>query len=254
VSHFEEQKLSDYDPFAAVYNKYWTAEIAPQMIKALDELLLPQLCAKGLLLDLCCGTGQIAAALIKRGFSVTGLDQSKEMITLARRNAPAAKFIVRDARSFRLPAVYHSVISMFDSLNHILDARDLLRVFRHVSRALAADGLFFFDLNTERAFIEHWRDFFAIVEEDEVCILRGQYNRKKKIGRYDITLFRREAQARNWHRADTRIIEKCYPTNQIRALLKEANFADIEIYDARTDVKLANHTGRKFFLARKGKR
>ena len=165
--------FSDYDPFAWFYNKHWTSEIPQQMLIAIDKLLVPRLPARARILDLCCGTGQIAAALIERGFELTGIDGSPEMLRYARENAPAARFILDDARSFKLPAVYDGIISTFDSLNHVMSMEELVEVFRHAYRALAPTGLFLFDMNMEEGFILHWQDYFAIVEDDNGCVLRG---------------------------------------------------------------------------------
>jgi SAM-dependent methyltransferase len=52
-------------------------------------------------LDLCCGQGNVCAALIGRGCDVVGVDFSPAMLAFARQRAPAATFIEADAQ--RLP-------------------------------------------------------------------------------------------------------------------------------------------------------
>jgi len=140
---------SDYDRFAWVYNKHWGNSFTELALRVLEKLVFPYLSAKARILDLCCGTGQLAQALIARGYRVTGLDGSSEMLRFARENAPAGEFIVDDARSFKLPDSYHAVVSTFDSLNHIMTLEELTSVFRNVYAALQEGGFSFFDLNME---------------------------------------------------------------------------------------------------------
>jgi SAM-dependent methyltransferase len=241
---------SDYDSFAWFYERYWSKEVAPQILTVIDRLLVPGLPRGGRILDLCCGTGYTSAQLFKRGFEVTGLDISKGMLRYARRNAPGARFILSDARSFRLPPVYDGVIATFDSLNHVMKLAELETVFRNVYRALAPSGLFLFDVNMEKGFLLHWVEHFSIVETEGVCVLRGVYDREQRIGRYDLTMFRREDRTR-WRRTETSLCERCYTAKEIRGALNQAGFKEISAYDAVKDLGLAEHVGRRFFLVRK---
>lgn len=239
---------SAYDSFAWFYNKYWGREIAAQMLSALDVLLVPAVPARSSILDLCCGTGRLAALLGKRGFKVTGIDNSRAMLALARRNAPAARFIRADAQTFKVSPVYQAVISTFDSLNHIMSLKELTEVFRRVHAALVEDGVFVFDLHSEQGFRRHWQEHFTIVEDDAACILRGWYDREIKVGRYDVTVFRR---AKQWRRYDFTILERCYLRREVRSSLKAAGFTAPLVYSASHDLGLIEHTGRWFFVARK---
>jgi SAM-dependent methyltransferase len=243
----KQERYADYDPFAWFYDRYWSHEVPPQIMTVIDRLLVPSLPRGAKILDLCCGTGYTCAELTKRGFEVTGLDGSKEMLRHARRRAPGARFMLADARSFDLPPVYQGVISTFDSLNHVLTLEELTTVLRNVRRALAPGGLLLFDLNMEKGFLLHWVDHFAIVKDDGVCVLKGMYDRGQRIGRYDITMFRR--MGRTWRRTDTAIIERCYIGREVMRALKTAGFKGISTYDAERDLGLTEHVGRTFFLA-----
>lgn len=101
--------------------------------------------------DLGCGTGNTLFPLARRGYRVTGVDISPQMIALARRKAKelgiAATFLVQDMRSFRLPGSVDLATCFHDGLNYILDDEDLVRVFSRVQEHLTSEGLFVFDLN-----------------------------------------------------------------------------------------------------------
>lgn len=245
----KQESAASYDPFARVYNRHWNSEVPSQIMTVIDRLFVPEMAGGARILDLCCGTGYTAGRLSLLGFEVTGLDASNEMLNYARRCAPAASFIQADARSFQMMPIYQGVLSTFDSLNHIMTLEGLMAVFRNVNRALVPGGLFLFDMNMEKGFLAHWADYFAIVEDEDVCILRGAYDRGRRTARYDITMFEREGNA--WRRTDALILEKYYPAKEIKRALKTAGFRDISTYDAEKELGLADHTGRTFFLARK---
>lgn len=218
------------------------------MMSVLDVLLVPAVPAGASILDLCCGTGRLAALLHERGFKVTGVDNSAAMLSFARRNARAVRFIRGDARSFEVPTVYKAVVATFDSLNHIMSLKELTESFRRVHAALVEDGLFVFDLHSGHGFRRHWQEHRAIVERDAACILRGRYDREARVGRYDVTVFRR---AKQWRRYDFTLLERCYTQREVCSALKRAGFAAPLVYSASRDLDLTEHTGRWFFVARK---
>ena len=76
---------SDYDPGAWLYNK----EAGPELINAtlphLEELLLSHLPKEAHILDLGCGSGQLAQHLLRKRYKVTeSMDQRKCCALLAR--------------------------------------------------------------------------------------------------------------------------------------------------------------------------
>ncbi|HEX7176572.1 MAG TPA: methyltransferase domain-containing protein [Pyrinomonadaceae bacterium] len=243
---------ADYDPFAWFYDEYWCRGVTGDFLHALERLLLPRLAARARLLDLCCGTGRIAANLTARGFSVTGLDISAEMLSYARRNAPAAEFVAADARAFSLPPTFHAAISTFDSINHILSLGELAAAFRNVRRSLVGGGVFFFDVNLEMGFREHWREHYSAIEAERVCLVKGYYDAAARLGRYDFTLFRQLNGC--WHRSDFSISERCYTKAELRDSLGRAGFSRIKFFDAPTAAGLREHRGRVFILAEKSDR
>ncbi len=227
----------------------WGEDFINRALLVMDKLLLRGLPMGARILDLCCGTGQLARILAERGFRVMGIDGSEEMLRHARSNAPSAEFMLGDARSLRLLPLYHAAVSTFDSLNHVMEARELREVFRHVHDALAEDGRFLFDLNMEAGYRARWRGTYAIVESDNVCVVRAAYDAERRIGRNDITMFREDAGG--WRRSDVTLLQRCYPEGEVRSALEEAGFTDVQALDATEDLGMQGAVGRGFFLARK---
>jgi len=241
-------RYADYDAFAWVYNKHW-GWFADRVVPVLDKLVLKSVPPGASVLDLCCGTGQLALVLTERGFQVTGIDGSQEMLRYARENAPEADFILADARSFSVPGEFHLALSLFDSLNHIMGLEELALAFGNVCRALHPGGLFLFDLNMEEGFRTRWRGSFGIVEEDHVCVGRSSYRAEEGIGQADFTIFRLVDGA--WQRTDVTLLQQCSAESEIRAALKDAQFQHIQTFDAQRDLGWQRDVGRTFFLCEK---
>ena len=246
-----ETIYSDYDPFAQVYNKHWGNSFIFLALPIIEKLVLPHLPSGAKILDLCCGTGQLAQALIERGYKVTGLDGSEKMLHFARENAPDGEFIVADVRSFKLPDVYDAVISTFDSLNHIMTLEELTSVFHNVYAALREGGLFLFDLNMEEGYKVCWNDNFGIVEEDQVCVVRSSYRPEERTAQFDATIFYLE---KEWQRSDVALLQKCYSEAEVRPALEATGFEDIRAYacDEQWELKeLISEAERGFFFCQK---
>jgi SAM-dependent methyltransferase len=99
------------------------------------------------LLELGCGTGALLAGLIS-DLTVTGIDQSPEMLAVAERSVPTATLVNSDMTKFSLDARFDVVICMFDTLNHLPQFGSWLEVFERVHEHLVPGGLFIFDVNT----------------------------------------------------------------------------------------------------------
>jgi SAM-dependent methyltransferase len=237
---------SDYDPFADVYDRHW-GSFATRVVPVLDRLVLGQLDGGATILDLCCGTGQLAATLTERGYRVTGIDGSAAMIDIARPNAPRAQFLVADARSFTVHEQVDAVVSTFDSLNHLMTVADLGRVFHRVHASLKPAGVFVFDLNMEEGFRNRWRGSFGIATDDEVVVARSRFDPDAQLGQMDFTVMTPDGD--RWRRTDLSLAERCYSESDVRSALEAAGFDQIEVTDG-PDLEFGE-TGRSFFRCRR---
>jgi SAM-dependent methyltransferase len=105
----------------------------------------------GTIVDLGCGGGTLAAALVEAGYDVLGVDLSPAMIELARTNFPGARFVQGSIWDADLPpAVAFTAVG--EVVNYAADARtgldQLAGLFDRVRAALAPGGVFLFDIAT----------------------------------------------------------------------------------------------------------
>ncbi len=244
----EPEGYGNYDRFARFYNLYWAKRYLQDVEYGLEEKLLPLLPPGSRALDLCCGTGQLAAWLAARGFDVTGIDGSEEMLRLARKNAPDVAFALADAREFAVEEPFDLVISTFDSMNHLPSLDDLEKVFLRVRAALAPEGFFLFDLNTNEGFEYAGDESYALSDSDHVCVVEAKYDSKRKQGASKITVFLPEGEL--WRRTDIEIPEYCYNQLDVEAALARAGFDNPKILRGTEDMGMPHGEGRLFFLAR----
>lgn len=242
------ERYTAYDQFAWIYNKHW-GEFTERVLPIIETLVLSELPSGVQLLDLCCGTGFLARRLTERGYYVTGVDGSAEMLRYARENASEADFVLADAREFSLPPVYSAATCLFDSLNHIMTLEELSCVFRHVYAALLTGGRFLFDLNVHEGYLQRWNGSFGIVENDHVCVAHKCYSGDERIAQITFTIFRKEE---HWERADVTLVQRSYADTAVCEALTAAGFMAIQVYNSEqcpAGTQLPH--GRAFFLATK---
>jgi SAM-dependent methyltransferase len=244
----EMQPNREYDPFARVYNRHWGADYRAEAEPIVERLLLSRIESGAAVLDICCGTGQFTEQVRERGYEVSGLDASAEMIRYAHENAPGVSLIVADVRDFSLGREFDAAYSVYESLNHMPDREGLALAFACIRRHLKAGAPFLFDLNCEEAYVLYWNNSDAIVEEDSVCVMRSVYDEQIREGTYDVTAFERIGG--QWKREDFTLHQTCHDFDRVHAALFDAGFEDVTMYDAR-DVGMTGDAGygRTFFLA-----
>ncbi len=125
-----------YDRIAGVWDRdhksdaWWKEEIEHYLA------LVPK---GGSILDLGCGPGHKSSYFAARGFEVTGIDLSSEMIAIARRDVPNASFEVLDM--YELPTMEKKFDSVFAcaSLLHI-PKKDVLHILLSIASTLRDGG------------------------------------------------------------------------------------------------------------------
>lgn len=106
------------------------------------------------ILDLGCGTGKHAMIFAQRGYKVTGVDCSEDMLTKARQEVQALDnisytipvFYKGDLQTIDLCKQFDSVLMMFAVLGYQLTNEGIEAALRTVQRHLKPEGLFICDV------------------------------------------------------------------------------------------------------------
>jgi SAM-dependent methyltransferase len=99
--------------------------------------------------DLGCGRGRHAIPLARRGFAVTGVDLSEEMLRLAReragREGVSIEWVREDMRRFCRPEAFDVCLSLFTSFGYFSDEENR-KVLVNVAKSLKEGGTLLLDL------------------------------------------------------------------------------------------------------------
>lgn len=138
------KKLAEY--YDLVYNsKHYDNEV--QKIHAILRKHLTKKVPE--ILDIGCGTGGHSLYFAQQGYSVTGIDISEEMLSIAKQKAEqkhiTLKLIHADARSCNLKHVFDGVLSLFHVLSYQISNDDVHMFFNTANKHLSSGGVFLFD-------------------------------------------------------------------------------------------------------------
>lgn len=210
-----------------------------------------------LVLDLCCGTGSMTAELDRRGYDMTGVDLSPEMLDIAREKAAALGrernilFLCQDMCDFELYGTVQAVVSCLDSLNHLDTEGDLDRVFSLVQNYLENGGIFCFDMNSEYKFENVYSDNAYVLEDEGIyCGWQNAYDRESRICEFYTSIFT-ENEDGTYERYDDYEREYCFTRECVERLLEKNGFEIISVESGIDGAAVTPDSERWYFTARK---
>lgn len=250
------EKYSDpYTKFASAYDKIMDNVDYTRWTNYMLSLFMHYRCEPHKILELACGTGTVMVELAEHGYEMWGLDRAKEMLEVAQRKANKAnqeiKLFQGDMLNFAFDGKFDAVLCLYDSINYILKKDELAQVFENVYNILETNGLFIFDITTERNIVQHFHhQTFAENEEDFSYIWKNSYSYKNQICRTVITFFLRE-DGDFFRRHEELHLQKIFEVDEIEDLLEKAGYKVLSAFDAFSTRKWNKNSDRINFTARK---
>jgi ubiquinone/menaquinone biosynthesis C-methylase UbiE len=242
--------------FAQIYDKAGFSSFSERMMPYIDQNLDRLNFQPESVLDLACGTGTVAILLAKRGLKVYGVDGSPHMLEIAEKKAAKEKvhveFVLSDMRRFTLPEKVDLVVSLYDSLNYIVETEELVSVFRRVREHLNEDGLFMFDVNTLYNMKYGWDNRFSVfwMTDDILVIETNVHDQKNKTTMKSFTFFvKREDEL--FERILEEHTERGYTSNEVERALANSRLDFISCYGCFTFTQPEPETRRIFCIAKK---
>jgi len=220
------------------------------------------------LLDLACGTGNVSFAMARRGYRVTGLDLSPQMLDVARKKAqdlvPASEmrsdqpvtpvqpvdYIHGDMRAFDLGRQFHVITCLYDSINYLRSQEDLAQAFTCSRNHLKHGGVFVFDVNTEYQLARSHNKPTVMLEKGDQIILFWQDRWVQKTKTWQVRLSGFVKEGEMYRRFQEIHEERAYSAAEVQACLDEAGFSRVTVYEAYARQPARPQSPRLYFVAR----
>ena len=209
-----------------------------------------------LVLDLCCGTGQMTMALDALGYDMTGVDLSPDMLQIARDKAEAAGradrilFLCQDMCDLELYGTVQAAVSALDSLNQLGGEAELAKVFSLVHNYLEPGGLFCFDLNSPYKFEQIYGTNAYVLEDEGIyCGWQNFYDPDTRICEFCTSVFT-ENEDGSYTRRDDFEREYCFTVEEVETLLAASGFALLSVEGGIGGEPVERDTERLYFTAK----
>jgi len=177
-------------------------------------------------LDVGCGTGASLEFFNQYSYIATAVDQSPQMLDIARSAYPNVTFNEQDIRQLEGLSQYDMVISL-NVMNELDSLNDIRSAFGGIYETVKDGRLFVFDMYTIEGLVERFRrgDRLAYRDADDSAMVFStndfDYERQVHLRRYAI--FKR-AEGEFWQRGEANRILRGYPVQAIVALLQRTGF------------------------------
>ncbi|WP_319371367.1 class I SAM-dependent methyltransferase [uncultured Ilyobacter sp.] len=183
-----------YQEFAKVYDKFMEFADYDGWHDFVSYVIKGNNPGAKTLLDLGCGTGEVLKRFI-REYECTGVDLSEEMLFIAKEklsdSGKEIPLLCQNMKDLSLDKKYDIVISLFDTVNHLLSIGDLERLFEKIKIHLNTGGIYIFDVVDRNFMDEMFQDGFFIDKRDDMTVIWEHY-RENQLDHIDTTFFVRE--------------------------------------------------------------
>ncbi|MEK6939763.1 MAG: class I SAM-dependent methyltransferase [Nanoarchaeota archaeon] len=139
-----EKKEALYREFAQYYDKIYAKRNYLKEVSFIDSIIKKHNRGKSIL-EVACGTGNHTKLLLKKGYSVVGIDKNKQMLNLAKKKLPQVEFKQGDMRDFNLNKKFDAVLCLFTVINYNLTTAGVIKSLQNFKRHLKEKGVIIFD-------------------------------------------------------------------------------------------------------------
>lgn len=227
-----------YGDFAQIYDLLMEDVPYKKWAKHIKKVWQKYNITPKIIAELGCGTGTLTSYFAKEGIEVIGIDNSPQMLAIAQEKSAHEEvdvlYLLQDMQDFELYGTVDSIYSTCDSMNYILQEKELLRTFQWVNNYLEPGGVFIFDINTQYKYEEILADnTFACNIKEASYIWENHYNEEEQINEYLVTFFVKEDDGR-YAKFKELHHERMYTLEVITKLLEKAGMCVEGAFDGYT--------------------
>lgn len=243
-----------YHHLAYVYDRLMEDTPYEQWLAWL-EASVPDVINKKLeIIDLGCGTGNIAIPLAKRGHQVTGVDLSAEMLAVAQEKMREHRLEITWTEQDMSQLSAHPadlIVCFCDSLNYLLEESQVAATFHCVFEHLRPGGSFLFDVHSPHYMLETFgNNTFTWLDEDVSYIWNCYLDPQRLEVEHQLTFFLRQPNGL-YRRLEEVHWQRAYQPISLVGWLREAGFEEIVITADFRHQPPEEHSQRLFFRARR---
>ncbi len=230
--------MNSYADFAYIYDKLMRGDVDYERWADYIENIFSRYGKNpSLVCDLACGTGNITIPLARRGYDMTGIDVSGDMLNAARKKAGELDilFLNQNMASLDLYGTMDAFTCMIDGINYIISPKSLLDMLIKIKTCfLEPGGIVIFDISTRHKLKNViGSETFIHSERDIFYAWRNKYIEGRDLSDMLLTFFVREKRG-GYRRFEERHLQRAYTERQIRSVLKRAGFEHTDVYDELT--------------------
>jgi SAM-dependent methyltransferase len=196
------------------------------------------------ILELGCGTGVFLKFFLDRGYDVSGIDLSKEMLVIAQQKLPDISLSQQDMATFASPTKYDTILCLFDSINHLLDYESWERVFCNTYNNLRKKGVFIFDINTKKK-LDDLVASSSVVSEFDRKSMSIKVTLDEEVYNWNVKITENESSDKEKVYTQN-IQERTFSTEKIEQSLRKM-FKEVVLLDPNGD-KVAEDAKRVYFV------
>lgn len=226
--------MAQYNEFAYIYDRLMQADVDYNAwCDYIENLLALHNAEPDTVCELACGTGNITSRLEKRGYNITGVDISEDMLAVASEKLNHAQLLCSDMSHFMPYKKYDVFLCMIDGINYVTVPKAVERTFKNVRSALNDNGVFIFDISTRHKLKNILgNETFIHSDYDVFYSWQNQYIEKYDLSDMLLNFFVREGDT--YRRFEERHLQRGYSEKEICTMLKRAGFTEITVYDELT--------------------
>jgi glycine/sarcosine N-methyltransferase len=183
-------------------------------------------------LDIGCGTGDLAIALSEAGFAVTGIDSDPVMIQKAMdkmTNKPVTftPMDMQDLADFCNPSTFDAVLCFGNTLVHLANIQEIEKLCKDVRRILKQNGKFLIQILNYDYILDHNIRSLPFIDNQFITFERTyNYNNKKHIITFNTILTVKETSKKIINKVNLFPIRK----DEIYLSLRNSGFSNISFY------------------------
>ena len=248
--------MGSYENFATVYDELMDNVPYEEWAEFILCILKKNKITDGLILELGCGTGKLMSLLGKAGFDMIGVDNSVDMLQIAReKTSPEFLYLLQDMREFELYGTVKAVVSVCDSINYITEKEELCEIFRLVNNYLDPGGLFIFDFNTIYKYQNVIGETVIAEDREDVSFIWfNEYGEESHLNDIDLKVFVQEEED-IYRKFQEEHIQRGYTLDEIKQVLEESGLVFLQAYDEYSNHKVHSGSERIVVVAQEnGKR